>query len=73
MIWGYAKTNPLANFAPTTLDALITRTKSATQAISQDQSLLRSMLRHAPSFFALNTGVAPPLHAKFKPRAATSG
>jgi len=48
MIWGYAKTNPLANFTPTTLDALIARTKSATQAISQDQSLLRSMLRHGP-------------------------
>jgi transposase len=48
LIWGYAKTNPLANFAPTTLDALIARTQSATQAISQDQSLLRSMLRHSP-------------------------
>ncbi|MCC7326116.1 MAG: hypothetical protein IT521_04860, partial [Burkholderiales bacterium] len=48
MIWGYAKTNPLANFAPTTLDALIARTKSATQMIGQDQSLLRSMLRHGP-------------------------
>ena len=34
MIWGYAKSNPLANFAPTTLDALIARTKSATQAIT---------------------------------------
>jgi hypothetical protein len=38
----------LANFAPITLDALITRTKLATQAIGQDQSLLRAMLCHCP-------------------------
>ena len=53
MIWGYAKTNPLANFAPVTVDALLTQTKLATQLIGSgdlqsDQSLLRSMLRHCP-------------------------
>jgi DDE superfamily endonuclease len=48
LIWGYAKTNPLANFAPVTVDALLTQTKLAAQLIGSDQALLRSMLRHGP-------------------------
>jgi len=46
LIWGYAKTNPLANFAPVELDELVAQTELTTIAIAEDQSLLRSMLSH---------------------------
>ena len=48
LIWGYAKTNRLANFAPVELDELLAQTELTTIAIAQDQPLLRSMLSHCP-------------------------
>jgi hypothetical protein len=47
-IWGYAKTNPLANFAPVTLHELLTQTHRATRQIARNPSLLRSFLEHTP-------------------------
>ena len=48
LIWGYAKTNPLANFAPVELDDLVMQTQLATFAIGDDEPLLRSFCRHCP-------------------------
>ncbi len=46
LIWGYAKTHPLANFAPVELDDLVMQTQLATYAIGNDASLLRSFIQH---------------------------
>lgn len=48
LMWGYAKTNPLANFAPLELDDLVMQTQLATFAIGDDEPLLRSFLQHCP-------------------------
>jgi transposase len=46
LIWGYAKTNPMANFAPTELQELLLATQRATLDIAKNQSLLRSFIQH---------------------------
>ena len=46
LIWGYAKTHRLANFAPLELDDLVMQTQLAIYAIGDDQSLLRSFIQH---------------------------
>lgn len=46
LIWGYAKTNPLANFAPTELAKLLARTQDVTRGIATNRSLLRSFIQH---------------------------
>lgn len=46
LIWGYAKTNPLANFAPTELPELLMQTQRATLDIAENQPLLRSFIQH---------------------------
>ena len=46
LIWGHAKTNPLANFAPTELSELLTRTQQATHHIAENPRLLRSFIQH---------------------------
>lgn len=46
LIWGYAKTNPLANFAPTELPELLMQTQRATLGIARNQPLLRSFIQH---------------------------
>ena len=48
LIWGYAKSNPLANFAPFELHDLVMQTQLATFAIGDDEPLLRSFVRHCP-------------------------
>lgn len=48
LIWGHAKSNPLANFAPAELDELVAQTQVATLAIGDDEPLLRSFLKHCP-------------------------
>lgn len=48
LMWGYAKANPLANFAPLELDDLVMQTQLATFAIGEDEPLLRSFLQHCP-------------------------
>lgn len=46
LIWGHAKTNPMANFAPTELQELLIQTQRAARNIAGNQPLLRSFLRH---------------------------
>ena len=53
LIWGYAKTNCLANFAPRELDELIDQTHFATQTIRADRALLESFLSHCALSFRL--------------------
>ena len=50
-IWGYAKANPLANFAPLELHDLVMQTQLAVYAIGNDESLLSSFLQHCPLSF----------------------
>jgi transposase len=53
LVWGYAKTNCLANFAPDELAELIDQAHFATQAIRADHALLKSFLRHCALSFRL--------------------
>jgi putative transposase len=53
LMWGYAKTNCLANFAPHELDELIDQTHFATQLIRGDRALLESFLQHCALSFRL--------------------
>jgi len=46
LIWGYAKTNPMANFAPTELQELLRHTQRAALGIAENQPLLRSFIQH---------------------------
>jgi len=46
LVWGYAKMNPMANFAPTELPDLLKRTQQATRAIARNRPLLRSFIAH---------------------------
>ncbi len=48
LIWGYAKRNPLANFAPLELHDLVMQTQLVTYAIGDDQRLLHSFIQHCP-------------------------
>jgi transposase len=48
LIWGHAKSNPLANFAPSELDELLAQTQVATLSIGDDEALLRSFIKHGP-------------------------
>lgn len=48
LIWGHAKMNALANFAPADPDALCQRTEQALLAIAADQPLLRRFIAHCP-------------------------
>lgn len=54
LIWGHAKTNPLANFAPVALQALADQAHLALLQIGSDQPLLRSFLKHCPLSLRLN-------------------
>ena len=54
LIWGYAKTNPLANFAPVELHDLVMQTQLATYAIADDEMLLRSFIQHCALSLRLN-------------------
>jgi putative transposase len=53
LMWGYAKTNCLANFTPHEIDELIDQTYIATQTIRDDHALLESFLRHCALSFCL--------------------
>ena len=52
-LWGYAKTNPLANFAPLDLDTLTAKTRHAVRSLQHNQPVLRSFLQHSPLFLRL--------------------
>lgn len=48
LIWGYAKANPLANFAPLELQELLMQAQHAALEIAGNESLLRSFIAHSP-------------------------
>ena len=48
LIWAHAKSNPLANFAPSELDELLAQAQVVTLALGDDEPLLRSFLKHCP-------------------------
>jgi transposase len=53
LIWGYAKTNSLANFAPLEFNDLAMQAHLAVLAIGDDETLLRSFIKHCPLSFRL--------------------
>jgi len=46
LIWGHAKTNPMANFTPVELPELLARTQHVVGEIAENQALLRSFIKH---------------------------
>lgn len=46
LVWGHTKRNPLANYAPPDLDALVRATRRGTRRLAQNQRVLRALLRH---------------------------
>lgn len=48
LIWGHAKMNPLANFAPTEIEELLHQTQTALLTIAADPPLLRAFIKHCP-------------------------
>jgi transposase len=46
LIWGHAKTNPMANFAPTELPELLRQTQRVTSDMAGNQPLLRAFIQH---------------------------
>lgn len=47
-VWGYLKTNPLANLAFFDLEQLTTTARRHTQSLQRKPDLLRSFLKHSP-------------------------
>jgi len=47
-VWGYLKLNPLANFAPPDLSALVSRARRCSRSLQRKPRLLRSFIRHCP-------------------------
>lgn len=47
-LWGYLKTNPLANFAPLDIDSLACRTWRQARSLQERPSILRSFIAHSP-------------------------
>lgn len=52
-LWGHAKHNPLANFAPVDLASLTATTRSTVRSLQRRSDLLHSFLRHSPLFLRL--------------------
>jgi hypothetical protein len=46
LVWGHTKRNPLANYAPPDLDALVQATRAGTRRLARNQRVLRGLLRH---------------------------
>lgn len=53
-VWGYEKMNPMANYAPLALDALIQTTRRSARSVQRRPSLLRSFVEHCPLPLRLN-------------------
>lgn len=47
-VWSYLKMNPLANFAPLDLDALVQTTRHHGRSLQRKHNLLRSFMAHCP-------------------------
>lgn len=47
LVWGYTKRNPLANYAPADLAALVRATRRGTRRLARNPRLLRALLSHA--------------------------
>ena len=52
-VWGYLKTNPLANLALTDINALVTVTRHHSRSLQHKPELLRSFIKHSPLFLRL--------------------
>lgn len=46
LVWGHTKRNPLANYAPPDLDALVHATRNGTRRLARNQRVLRALIRH---------------------------
>jgi transposase len=46
LVWGHTKRNPLANYAPPDLDALVHATRHGTRRLARNQRVLRALIRH---------------------------
>lgn len=46
LVWGHTKRNPLANFAPPDLEALVIATRRGTRGLARKQGVLRALIRH---------------------------
>jgi len=46
LVWGHTKRNPLANYAPPDLDALVRATRTGTRRLARNQPVLRALIRH---------------------------
>jgi len=46
LVWGHTKRNPLANYAPPDLDALVDATRRGTRRLARNQRVLRALIRH---------------------------
>ena len=46
LVWGHTKRNPLANYAPPDLDALVRATRRRTHRLACNQPVLRALIRH---------------------------
>jgi transposase len=47
-VWGYLKLNPLSNFAPPDLSALVSRARRGNRSLQRKPNLLRSFIHHCP-------------------------
>ena len=45
LVWGHPKRNPLANYAPADLDALVQTTRRSTRRLARNQPVLRALIR----------------------------
>jgi len=52
-VWGYLKTNPLANWAAADLHALTSVARRRTRSLQRKEHLLRSFLKQVPLFLRL--------------------
>ena len=46
LVCGHTKRNPLANYAPPDLDALVRATRRGTHRLARNQPVLRALIRH---------------------------
>lgn len=46
LVWGHTKRNPLANYAPPDLDALVHAARQGTRRLARNQRVLRALIRH---------------------------
>lgn len=50
-VWGYLKMNPLANYAPSDIESLTSRTRRHACSVQRKPQLLNAFLKRSPLFF----------------------